>query len=192
MAPGPPPAIIGSMSRCFVSMGLAAVVSVGLAACGHSHGDNDLLGEVVVQNDASDEAFANLADTYDQMGSTVSAMASDWVGPAAATPLEAATAPTFEWTEAPVSSSARHGTSTGRFVWLHLEAEGDDLAIDVASVKDTDAEPTTFTPTAAQWTRLAAGGTITARLVTAQLDRGNVVSGPFEPADSARTFTIGE
>lgn len=181
------------MSRHFGWMSLVITVgAVGLAACGHSHGDNDLLGEVVVQNEASDEAFANLADTYDQMGSTVSAMASDWVGPEAATPLDPATPPTFEWTEAPTSSSARHGTSTGRFVWLHLEAAGDDLALDVASVKDAAAEPTTFTPTADQWTRLSAGGTISARLVTATLDRGNVVAGPFEPADSARTFTIGD
>lgn len=181
------------MSRSIRLVGLAGVLALGvLGACGHSHGNSELLGEVVLQNDASDEAFANLADTYDQMGSTVSAMASDWVGPAAATPLDPATPPTFEWTEAPASTSARHGTSTGRFVWLHLEAAGDDLPIDVASAKDASAEPTTFTPTAAQWTRLAAGGTISARLVTATLDRGTVVAGPFEPADSARTFTIGE
>lgn len=154
-----------------------------LTACSDDHSTgNPLLGEVVRQDDASEEALANIADAYELSGGVPNAQAAIWVGPEAASPLARATPPTFEWSD---DSAARHGVTTGTFVWLRIAAPGVDEPLDVASI-----ETTTFTPNAAQWTRLAVGASVTARLVTAQLDDGRVVLGPFEPADPTRTFSI--
>lgn len=172
-----------------LSLGLVLLSSLAVGACGHPHEGEELLGEVVLQDDASDEAFGALADTYEQMGGSPNAAASEWAGPEAG-PLAAGTPPTFSWTE---GTAARHGVATGRFVWLRITATGDDQPIDVASVDTgTTTGSTTFVPTPGQWARVAARGTLTARLITAELDDARVVLGPYEPADATRAFTIAE
>ena len=167
------------------------VVVAALAACGGSDEEHDLTGEWVSQNDAADEALGAMADTLEQFGATVSPRAADWIAPDDGATLDRAAPPTFEWTPKGTASLARHLKTTGHFVWLRLETPGDDVPMDVISIEDGEAQPTSFTPTAAQWARISAGGSITARLVTAELDHARVVEGPFEAADSARTFTIG-
>lgn len=162
------------------------ICACSLAACSDDHSTgNPLLGEVVRQDDASEEALANIADTYELSGGVPNAQAATWVSPEAVPPLDPATPPTFEWSD-DTAASARHGVTTGKFVWLRIAAPGVEEPLDVVSI-----ETTTFTPSGAQWARLSTGSTITARLLTAQLDNGMVVLGPFEPADSTRTYTLG-
>lgn len=164
------------------------LAGVGVLGCGHDHGGGDILGDLVLLDDASDEVAAEIAEKVDRDGALVdNTRAAALVAPAAGATVPRATPVTIDW-DLPSSAGRRprHGQNTGTFVWVRLEAPGLAEPIDVVAIGTTS-----FTPDAARWRSLVdATGPVTATITTAVVDRGVIQAGPFRPSEASRRFTI--
>lgn len=161
------------------------------AACGPG-GDSNLLGDVVALDDASDEVLAIIADHLERDGATIDdTKAAALVAPTADQVLPADPAATLEWTvpgSLAVRSGYRHGVETGTFVWVRVDGPNLEQPIDVVALTTTAYQ---VSPT--RWTTMTgAGGSFTATITTAVVDRGEVVEGPYQPSDPDVSFTIGQ
>ena len=166
---------------------LALVLVVG--ACGPDD-PGFVLGDIIRQDDASDELLRVIADEASREITVDPAQAATLTAPIDGEVLPGATAYTFTWDLPPANRPVpRHGRQEGTFVWLHLEAPGLDPSIEVVSI-----ESTSWTPDDFHWPRLqGATGPIKATLITAVAEEGVVTRGPFRAAaDDDVTFTVGD
>ncbi|HWM86502.1 MAG TPA: hypothetical protein VNO33_11705, partial [Kofleriaceae bacterium] len=89
--------------------------------------------------------------------------------------------PTFTWTtrQEAGSNTARHGLTTGDFVWLRIDGPGMDAPIDVVSL-----ESTSWEVDAEHWESLRGStGALEVQVTSAYVDRGNVEE-VFQPSSN--------
>jgi hypothetical protein len=165
-------------SLFLATFGLAALVS-----CSDDGGSSVPLGTVIRVNDASEEVLELMAEASGKGSTTVDdAKAFAILAPAAGASLLAATPSTFEWAK---PATARHGISSGDFVWMKLSGGGlaqdiDVIAVDVAS----------WTPSAADWELISsATGPITVTMTSAYVMSEVIKDGPYTPT-ATTTFTV--
>lgn len=167
---------------------LALLVVVG--ACGPPDDPRFVVGDVIRQDDASDELLRVIADEASRELVVDPTQAATLTAPVQGEAVAGDPAYTFTWELPPASRPVpRHGRQDGTFVWLHLEAPGLDPGIDVISI-----DSTSWTPDDFHWPRLqGATGPIKATLITAVAEEGVVTRGPFRAAaDDDVTFTVGD
>jgi hypothetical protein len=178
---------------------LTVVVSLAsLAGCGGGSAapDADVAANVIINCNASDEAWLAMKDLVDTGATTTSdTRAAALTAPADGAVLPAATPPTFTWS---IPAPLRHGIDTGTFVWLRFTGAGLAAPVDVISVTPTTApdggtaDCAAYTPSAADWAVIAAAtGPVTVEITTAKEDQNVVTQGPFRPSASTITFTVG-
>jgi hypothetical protein len=143
---------------------------------------DELLGDLVRLDDASDEVLAVIADEVQREGTTINDAAAQLNAPADGAVLPAGTAATVEWQYAPTTGGAGapwfHGIDTGTFVWIRIDGPGLEEPIDIEAL---ETESYTLSPT--RWGTLTlAGGPFTATIITTVVDRGVIVDGPWAPA----------
>lgn len=166
-------------------------LALALGGCpGESGPDpDDLLGDVVRLDDASEEVLAIIADHVDREGVTVSDAAAQLNAPDDAALLPRDPAMTVAWTLPPITTASGpwwHGIDTGTFVWIRID--GGTLAEPIDIVALTT-EQYQISPT--RWVALMdAGGPFTATITTTVVDRAVIVEGPFQPADADVQFSI--
>jgi len=163
---------------------------VALAGCpGEGGNGEDLLGDVVRLDDASEEVLAVIADHLDREGPIVADAAAQLNAPVDAAVLPRDPALTLTWTLPPVTSSGTgwwHGIDTGTFVWIRIDGGTLTEPIDVVALTS---EQYQISPT--RWVRLMdAGGPFTATITTTVVDRAVIVDGPFQSADPDVEFSI--
>lgn len=161
---------------------LACLCASWLTACGHD--DHPAEGDLVLLDDASDEAFATLADLVSRGEvETNDDLAVALTAPADGATLMAGEPATFEWT--PPQTSARHGRATGDFAWSRIDCPGTDEPIDVVAI-----ESQAWTADAERWAKItSATGPCTVTMVSAYIDRGVVTEGPYTPS-STTSFSV--
>ncbi len=162
---------------------LLALAVVLAPACGHSDADPNL----VLQDEASDEAWRAIVDAVDHDLTTESEPDSAHLTtPAGGAVIPASPPFTFTWALPAQRPGPRHGVDDGEFVWLHLEGGGLQPAIDVVSITTTS-----WTPDADLWARIAATtGPVSVTITNAFMVDGIVMDGPFRSATPTTTFTM--
>ena len=168
------------------SLGLLLVLLPVLPACGDDH---DGTGDELLQDDASDEVLLAMRDKVMQGMVTVdNARAAQLTAPAAGAMVPGATPVAFTWSLPSMEPGGlRHGTATGKFVWLNIDGPGIANPVDVLSITTT-----TFTPDATSWASMVhASGAITVTLTTATAADGVITQGPYRPSANP-TFTVAQ
>jgi hypothetical protein len=163
---------------------LAAVLLIALAGCPSEDEPPDpdeLLGDLVRLDDASDEVLAVIADTVQREGTTTSDAAAQLNNPTDGAVWPADPAGVVEWQYAPATGAPAgpwwHGIDTGTFVWIRIEGGGLEEPIDIEAL---ESESYTLSPT--RWGTLSeAAGPFTATIITTVVDRGVIVDGPWSP-----------
>lgn len=119
---------------------LPALLIAALAAapgCGGDDDDDGATNEDIIRlDDASEEVMLTMSDLVDRGEVVVDdEVAAHLTAPASGTELPADEPPTFTW--AVRGSTARHGLTTGEFVWLNISGPGMDAPIDVVAIEST-------------------------------------------------------
>jgi hypothetical protein len=165
---------------------LAGALLVG--ACGGGSGTTVDWGKLVVVNMASDEVAETIVDAWDSgRGGVDDAKAAHLTAPTDGASVPAATPATLSWSlpTALQGKTLRHGTSSGDFVWIRLEAPGFAEPIDAIVVGVTE-----WTPDAAAWARVqTATGPIKVTLTYAYVNMGTIMDGPYRPSTTP-TFSL--
>ncbi len=183
-------------ARALLCLSTAIAPVVG---CGESA--SKAVPSVTIHCGASDEAWLAMQDLVNAAGAKADdASAALLSAPASGALLSASTPATFEWTLPPTAAAtAPHGIDSGTFVWLHFTGAALSAPFDVISVSpgklDADAGVLapclSYTPSAADWTRIAgAPGTLTLSLYSAKESLNVVTEGPFQSTTKAVTFTV--
>jgi hypothetical protein len=170
-----------------VSLALAlALPSVALASgCGGDDDDGVANEDIIRLNDASEEVVLTLQDLVRRGEVTTDdEFAARLISPEDGAQLAADAPPTFEWS--PREDTARHGRTTGPFVWLNIAGPGMDTPIDVVAL-----ESTTWTPEEEHWEILRnSTGPCEVKVVSAYVDDG-IVEEAFRPSSNP-SFSVTE
>jgi hypothetical protein len=169
------------------------VLLIALAGCPSEEppDPDEILGDVVRLDDASDEVLAVIADHVQREGTTTSDAAAQLTSPNDDGVWPADPAGTFTWQYAPTTGAPAgpwwHGIDTGTFVWIRVDGGGLAEPIDLVAL---ETESYTVSPT--RWGTMAeAAGPFSATIVTTVVDRGVIVDGPWSPETNGdATFTI--
>jgi hypothetical protein len=161
--------------RILCTLSLSALLSTPLAllagGCGGDDDDHDhdeVTNEDIIRlDDASEEVMLTLQDLVERGEVTVDDdIAAQLTAPEDGAELAADTPPTFTW--APRAATARHGITTGEFVWLHIAGPGMEAPIDVVSL-----EATSWEVDQESWdTMLGSTGPCEVQVVSAYVERG--------------------
>jgi hypothetical protein len=169
-------------------LSLPALLIAALAATSGCGGDDD--GEatdddIIRLDDASEEVVLTMRDLV-QRGNVVvdDEVAALLTAPASGTELPADEAPTFTWSTR--GSTARHGLTTGEFVWLNITGPGMDAPIDVVAI-----ESTSWPVDEEHWELLRGStGPCEVKVYSAYVERGLVENDEvFAPTESP-TFSV--
>lgn len=136
--------------------------------------------EAILQDNASDEVFLTFLDAEAQGIIEIDDIqAAVLSAPSSGDMLSLDEISTFAWAlPTHTAKHARHGVSTGQFVWLRILGEGMDEPVHVLSVESTE-----YTPDLDTWEKIMrAEDSITCALVTAYVDRGVIEDGPYRPS----------
>jgi hypothetical protein len=166
-----------------VSFALALCTLAVASGCG---GDDDDVAddEFIRLDDASEEVALTLQELVSRGEVTTDDdVAARLIAPEDGAQLPADAPPTFEWS---ARGTARHGVTTGEFVWLHIEGPGMDTPIDLVAI-----ESTTWTPEEEHWEILRTStGPCEVQVVSAYVDRG-IVEEAFRPGANP-SFSVTE
>jgi hypothetical protein len=169
-------------------LSLPVLFIAALAAAPGCGGDDD--GEasdedIIRLDDASEEVVLTMRDLV-QRGNVVvdDEVAAHLTAPASGAELTADAPPTFTWSAR--SSTARHGLTTGEFVWLNISGPGMEAPIDVVAI-----ESTSWPVDEEHWeVLLGSTGPCEVKVYSAYVERGLVENDEvFAPSESP-TFSV--
>ncbi len=171
--------------RVFALPALLIAALAATPACGGDDDDGATDEDIIRLDDASEEVVLTLRDLVDRGNVVVDdEVAAHLTAPASGTELPADAAPTFTWSAR--TSTARHGLTTGEFVWLNISGPGMDAPIDVVAL-----ESTSWTADEEHWDVLrGCTGPCEVAVYSAYVERGLVENDEvFVPSENP-TFSV--
>jgi hypothetical protein len=119
-------------------LSLPALLIAALAAAPGCGGDDDGASDedIIRLDDASEEVVLTMRDLVERGEVVVDdEVAAHLTAPASGTEVPADEPPTLTWSAR--GSTARHGLTTGEFVWLNISGPGMDAPIDLVALEST-------------------------------------------------------